>query len=71
MNTPKNYRNPQSFREVAKQAQKLSEMAYLEACQPKELRNQALMNHCYKQAKLLTNRLKNAGYWKKSVISVG
>ena len=71
MNTPKNYRNPQTFREVAKQAQKLSEMAYLEACQPKELRNQALMNHCYKQAKLLTNRLKNAGYWKNSVISLG
>ena len=71
MNTPKNYRNPQSFRNVAQQAQKFSEMAYLEACQPKELRNQALMNHCYKQAKLLTNRLKNAGYWKKSVISVG
>ena len=71
MNTPKNYRNPQTFREVAKQAQKLSEMAYLEACQPKELRNQALMNHCYKQAKRLTNRLKNAGYWKSSVISLG
>ena len=71
MNTPKNYRNPQTFREVAKQAQKLSEMAYLEACQPKELRNQALMNHCYKQAKRLTNRLKNAGYWKNSVISLG
>jgi len=71
MNIPKNYRNPQSYREVAQQAQKLSEMAYLEACQPKELRNQALMNHCYKQAKLLTNRLKNAGYWKSSVISLG
>jgi len=71
MNTPKNYRNPQTFREVAKQAQKLSEMAYLEACQPKELRNQALMHHCYKQAKRLTNRLKNAGYWKNSVNSLG
>ena len=71
MNMPKNYRNPQSFREIAKQAQKLSEMAYLEAQQPKHLRNQALMNHCYKQAKRLTNRLKNAGYWKNSVISLG
>ena len=71
MNTPKNYRNPQSFREVAQQAQKLSEMAYLEACQPKELRNQALMNHCYKRAKTLTKTLVTAGYWKKSVISLG
>jgi len=68
---PKNYRNPQSFREIAKQAQKLSEMAYLEAQQPKHLRNQVLMDHCYKQAKRLTNRLKNAGYWKNSVISLG
>ena len=71
MNTPKNYRNPQSFREVAKQAQKLSEMAYLEACQPKRLQNQVLMDYCFKEAKRLTNRLKNAGYWEKSVISVG
>ena len=66
-----NMRKTLSYREVAEQAQKLSEMAYLEACQPKQLRNQALMNHCYKQAKLLTNRLKNAGYWKNSVISLG
>jgi len=66
-----NMRKTLSYREVAQQAQKLSEMAYLEACQPKELRNQALMNHCYKQAKLLTNRLKNAGYWESSVISLG
>jgi len=71
MNTPKNYRNPQSFREVAKQAQKLSEMAYLEACQPKRLQNQVLMDYCFKEAKRLTNRLKNAGYWEKSVISIG
>ena len=71
MNMPKNYRNPQSFREIAKQAQKLSEMAYLEAQQPKHLRNQVLMDHCYKQAKLLTNRLVNAGYWEKSRISLG
>ncbi len=71
MNTPKNYRNPQSFRSVAQQAQKLSEMAYLEACQPKRLQNQVLMDYCFKEAKRLTNRLKNAGYWEKSVISVG
>jgi hypothetical protein len=71
MNTPKNYRNPESFRNVAKQAQKLSEMAYLEACQPKKLQNQALMDHCHNHAKQLTNMLVIAGYWKKSVISVG
>ena len=71
MNTPKNYRNPQSFRNVAQQAQKYSEMAYLEACQPKRLQNQVLMDCYFKEAKRLTNRLKNAGYWKKSVISVG
>ena len=71
MTNQMNYRKTLSYREVAQQAQKLSEMAYLEACQPKELRNQALMNHCYKQAKLLTNRLKNAGYWKNSVVSLG
>ena len=71
MNMPKNYRNPQSFREIAKQAQKLSEMAYLEACQPKDLRNQMLVDYCFKEAKRLTNRLKNAGYWKNSVISLG
>ena len=71
MTNQMNMRKTLSYREVAQQAQKLSEMAYLEACQPKELQNQALMNHCYKQAKLLTNRLKNAGYWKSSVISLG
>ena len=71
MNTPKNYRNPQSFRNVAQQAQKYSEMAYLEACHPKHLQNQVLMDCYFKEAKRLTNRLKNAGYWKKSVISVG
>jgi len=71
MTNQMNMRKTLSYREVAAQAQKLSEMAYLEACQPKELRNQALMNHCYKQAKRLTNRLKNAGYWKNSVISLG
>ena len=66
-----NMRKTLSYREVAQQAQKLSEMAYLEACQPKELRNQALMNHCFKQAKRLTNRLVNAGYWQKSKVSLG
>lgn len=71
MYAPKNYRNPQSFRHIVKQAQKLSEMAYLEACQPKELRNQALMDHCYNHAKRLTNHLVAAGYWEKSMISLG
>ena len=71
MNTPKNYRNPQSFREIAQQAQKLSEMAYLEAQQPKYLQNQVLMEHCFNHAKQLTEMLKVAGYWKSSVISLG
>jgi len=71
MTNQMNIRNTLSYREVAQQAQKLSEMAYLEAMQPKHLRNQVLMDHCYKQAKRLTNRLKNAGYWKSSVISLG
>jgi len=71
MNMPKNYRNPQSFREIAKQAQKLSEMAYLEAQQPKHLRNQVLMEHCFNHAKQLTKMLEVAGYWKSSVISLG
>jgi hypothetical protein len=66
-----NHRKSLTYRDIAEQAQKLSEMAYLEAMQPKHLRNQVLMDHCYKQAKLLTNRLKNAGYWKNSVISLG
>ena len=66
-----NMRKTLTYREVAQQAQKLSEMAYLEACQPKELRNQALMDHCYKQAKRLTNRLVNAGYWQKSKVPLG
>ena len=66
-----NYRKTLTYRDIAEQAQKLSEMAYLEAMQPKHLRNQVLMDHCYKQAKLLTNCLVNAGYWEKSRISLG
>ena len=66
-----NYKKTLSYREVAEQAQKLSEMAYLEACQPKRLQNQVLIDYCFKEAKRLTNRLKNAGYWKSSVISLG
>ena len=71
MTNQMNMRKTLSYREVAEQAQKLSEMAYLEACQPKELRNQALMNHCYKHAKTLTKTLVTAGYWESSVISLG
>jgi hypothetical protein len=71
MTNQMNYRKTLSYREVAQQAQKLSEMAYLEACQPKRLQNQVLMDYCFKEAKRLTNRLKNAGYWKSSVISLG
>jgi hypothetical protein len=71
MNIPKNYRNPQSFRDVERQAQKLSEMAYLEACQPKHLQNRVLMDHCFNHAKRLTKTLEDAGYWKKSIISIG
>jgi hypothetical protein len=66
-----NHRKSLTYRDIAEQAQKLSEMAYLEACQPKRLRNQVLMDYCFKEAKRLTNRLKNAGYWKSSVISLG
>ena len=66
-----NHRKSLTYRDIAAQAQKLSEMAYLEACQPKRLQNQVLMDYCYKEAKRLTNRLKNAGYWKSSVISLG
>ena len=66
-----NHRKSLTYRDIAAQAQKLSEMAYLEACQPKELRNQALMEHCYNHAKRLTNHLVAAGYWEKSMISVG
>ena len=71
MTNQMNYRKTLSHREVAESAQKLSEMAYLEAQQPKHLRNQVLMDYCFKEAKRLTNRLKNAGYWKSSVISLG
>ena len=71
MTTQMNMRKTLSYREVAAQAQKLSEMAYLEACQPKRLQNQVLMDYCFKEAKRLTNRLKNAGYWKNSVILLG
>ena len=71
MTNQMNYRKTLSYREVAESAQKLSEMAYLEACQPKCLQNQVLMDYCFKEAKRLTNRLKNAGYWKNSVISLG
>ena len=71
MTNQMNYRKTLTYREVAQQAQKLSEMAYLEACQPKRLQNQVLMDYCFKEAKRLTNRLKNAGYWKSSVISLG
>ena len=71
MTNQMNYKKTLSYREVAQQAQKLSEMAYLEACQPKRLQNQVLMDYCFKEAKRLTNRLKNAGYWKSSVISLG
>ncbi len=66
-----NHRKSLTYRDIAEQAQKLSEMAYLEAQQPKHLRNQVLMDYCFKEAKRLTNRLKNAGYWKNSVISLG
>ena len=71
MTNQMNMRKSLTYREVAEQAQKLSEMAYLEACQPKRLQNQVLMDYCFKEAKRLTNRLKNAGYWKSSVISLG
>jgi len=71
MTNQMNYRKTLTYREVAQQAQKLSEMAYLEACQPKRLQNQVLIDYCFKEAKRLTNRLKNAGYWKSSVISLG
>ena len=66
-----NHRKSLTYRDIAAQAQKLSEMAYLEAQQPKRLQNQVLMDYCFKEAKRLTNRLKNAGYWKSSVISLG
>ena len=66
-----NYKKTLSYREVAESAQKLSEMAYLEACQPKRLQNQVLMEHCFNHAKQLTEMLKVAGYWKSSVISLG
>ena len=66
-----NHRKSLTYRDIAAQAQKLSEMAYLEARQPKRLQNQVLMDYCFKEAKRLTNRLKNAGYWKSSVISLG
>jgi hypothetical protein len=66
-----NHRKSLTYRDIAEQAQKLSEMAYLEAQQPKRLQNQVLMDYCFKEAKRLTNRLKNAGYWKSSVISLG
>ena len=57
--------------DVAKLAQKFSETAYLEAIKPKELQNQEVISFAYKRAKRLTNRLVNAGYWKKSVILGG
>ena len=66
-----NYRKTLTYREVAQQAQKLSEMAYLEAMQPKHLRNQVLMEHCFNHAKQLTKMLEVAGYWEKSRISLG
>jgi hypothetical protein len=56
---------------AAQEAQKLSEIAYLEATKPKELQNQVVISLAYKRAKRLTNRLINAGYWEKSVISMG
>ena len=66
-----NHRKSLTYRDIAAQAQKLSEMAYLEACQPKELRNQALMEHCFNHAKQLTKVLQVAGYWKSETISLG
>ena len=66
-----NYRKTLTYRDIAEQAQKLSEMAYLEAMQPKHLRNQVLMDHCFNHAKTLTKTLMTAGYWKSSVISLG
>ena len=66
-----NYRKTLTYRDIAAQAQKLSEMAYLEAQQPKHLRNRVLMEHCFNHAKQLTKMLEVAGYWKSSVISLG
>jgi len=66
-----NYRKTLTYRDIAEQAQKLSEMAYLEAMQPKHLRNQVLIDHCFIHAKRLTNHLVAARYWEKSMISVG
>jgi hypothetical protein len=66
MDNKKNYRNPVTFKVIEKQAYKLSEMAYLEACQPDKLKNEVLVSYCFKESKRLTNRLINAGYWKKS-----
>jgi len=57
--------------DLAAVAQELSEIAYLEATKPKELQNQEVISFAYKRAKRLTNRLVNAGYWKKSVIIGG
>jgi hypothetical protein len=57
--------------DLAAVAQELSEIAYLEATKPKELQNQEVISFAYKRAKRLTNRLVNAGYWKKSMILGG
>ena len=70
-NDIKNFRNAPTFRSVANQAQKFSEIAYLEATKPEWLQNQEVISFAYKEAKRLTNRLVNAGYWKKSVILGG
>tara|TARA_R110002110_G_scaffold338034_4_gene548534 strand:- start:343 stop:561 length:219 start_codon:yes stop_codon:yes gene_type:complete len=67
---PRNARKVLSFPDVAEQAQKLSEIAYLEAQQPKHLRNKALIDTCHKQAKSLTNFLTGSGYWQKSMVSL-
>ena len=71
MNIPKNYRNPQTYSTVATQAFKLTEVAYLEACKPKDLRDQALIDGTFKHAKLLTKLLIDVGHWDKSVMSGG
>lgn len=70
-NEIKNFQNYFLFKTMANQAQKFSEIAYFEAAKPECLQNQEVISLAYKEAKRLTNRLVNAGYWKKSVILGG
>ena len=53
------------FREMEQLAFRFSELAYIEACKPKYVRNPWVIDHLLESAKNLTKCLIDNGIWKE------